>query len=290
MLVARTFKRIIGIVILWMSICSTSQAHIYGAREDIARWQVEPSRLSCRLSQHVPNFGEAVFLHRAGTDMTFYLHPLRKIKKKGEAIIRAVPPAWRYDTKERFIAKLPVKPGEKPFMASDDIASRLLAELLLGMFPTISHKGWYPKHPMDIAVSSVNFAAAYEDYISCTAGLFPKNFEQLERSTVLFDTNKWDVKDTFKDRFAMLYEYAQLDPDVTHIYVDGHTDSRGTRDYNWDLSRLRSEAVEKALQAAGFDEEFIVIRYHGEQYPVASNKTKRNRSKNRRVTLRLAKD
>lgn len=290
MLVQRTLKQVIGIILLWMCVFSAGEAHIYGAREDIARWQVEPSRLSCKLSQHVPNFGEAVFLHRAGTDMTFFLDPLRKIKKKGQAVIRAVPPAWRYDTKERFIAKLPVSPGERPFTTSDDVASRLLAELLLGMFPTISHEGWYPRHPMDIAVSSVNFAAAYEDYISCTAGLFPKNFEQLERSTVLFETNKWDVQDEFKDRFEMLYQYAQLDPDVTRIFVDGHTDSRGTRDYNWDLSRLRSESVEKALLAAGFDNDFIVIRYHGEQYPITNNKTKRSRSKNRRVTLRMSKE
>jgi len=267
-----------------------ASAHVYGPGAGVATWQLTPSPLECRLSQQVPDFGEAVFLHRAGTDMTFFLHPLREVKYDGLAVIRSVPPEWRYDTKERFIAKVPVKRGERPFEASDDLASRLLAELLLGMFPTISHKGWYPMHPVDIAVSSVNFSAAYEDYLSCARGLFAKNFDQLERTSVLFKSDKWDVSEEYFPRFEMLYDYVQLDPEVSRIYVDGHADARGGDDYNWDLSRLRAEEVQKLLLLIGFDPDFIVLRYHGERHPSASNSSENTRSKNRRVTLRLAKD
>ena len=284
-------KCLLALVLLVISSWSgNSYGHVYGARVDIATWQVEPSPLECRLSQHVPNFGKAVFLTRAGSPMTFFLNPIRKVKKKGQAVIRSIPPQWRFDTKERFIAKVSVIPGSTPFTTSDDVASRLLAELQLGMFPSISHEGWYPRHHMDIEVSSVNFSAAYEDYISCTAGLFPKNFEQLERSTVLFETNKWNVKAEYRDHFEMLYQYTQLDPDVAGIIVDGHTDSRGGRDYNWDLSRLRAEEVEKLLYDVGFPEDFVQVRYHGEQHPVVKNNNKHNRQRNRRVTLRLTKE
>lgn len=266
-------------------------AHPYKARVDIAMWNVQPSPLICRMWQPIPTIGEAVFEAEAGRDITFYIDSLRKVKFTGDAHLESVAPAWKHGQKSKEIGKIKVeKGGNVPFYTDDDLASRLLAELQVGMFPRISYGGWYPKHTIHVDVSAVNFITAYNDFAACMAALFPANFDQLERTRVLFDTDKWDLKDEFKDRFYLIKGYVDLDPDVTKIYIDGHTDNRGSGDYNWDLSKKRAQTVLEYLTGMGIPEDMIVMRYHGEQYPVAKNTNKNNMRKNRRVTVRLERE
>ena len=74
---------------------------------------------------------------------------------------------------------------------------------------------------------------------------------------------------------------------MTAIYVDGHTDNTGRRIYNRRLSKARAEAVRDYLARNGLSEDVIRTRYHGERYPVVKNSTTKNKSKNRRTTVRL---
>ena len=46
----------------------------------------------------------------------------------------------------------------------------------------------------------------------------------------------------------------------------------------------------KYLVSGGVDRASIVLRWHGERYPVASNRTVAGRAKNRRVTVRVSKE
>lgn len=276
------------VALLW---CASALAHPYKARVDIAVWNVQPSPLICRMWQPIPTIGEAVFEAEAGRDMTFYIDSLRKIKFTGDARLESVAPAWKYGQKDRELGKIKVqKGGHVPFYTDDDLASQLLAELQLGMFPRISYGGWYPKHTIHVDVSSVNFITAYNDFVACMASLYPANFDQLERTRVLFDTDKWNLKDEFKDRFFLIKGYVDLDPDVIKIYIDGHTDNRGSGDYNWDLSKKRAETVLEYMTSIGIPDDMIVMRYHGEQYPVEKNDSKTHMQKNRRVTVRLERE
>lgn len=70
------------------------------------------------------------------------------------------------------------------------------------------------------------------------------------------------------------------------VYITGHTDNRGSEEYNQDLSMRRAQAVHSYLSARGVTPvDRLVIRYYGESRPLASNDTGEGRAKNRRVEL-----
>lgn len=79
---------------------------------------------------------------------------------------------------------------------------------------------------------------------------------------------------------AVLKEY----PD-TDIEVQGHTDSKGTDEYNMGLSEKRANAVASYLKGKGVPAGRVKIKGFGETAPVATNDTEEGRAQNRRVNF-----
>jgi outer membrane protein OmpA-like peptidoglycan-associated protein len=73
------------------------------------------------------------------------------------------------------------------------------------------------------------------------------------------------------------------------IVVGGHTDSVGSEDYNMKLSEKRAQEVVKYLLMKGVNNAYVGSNNYGETKPVADNKTKENRQKNRRAEFEVAK-
>ena len=71
------------------------------------------------------------------------------------------------------------------------------------------------------------------------------------------------------------------------IIAVGHTDSIGTDAYNQKLSVRRAEAVKAYLVSKGIEKNRIYTEGKGEKQPVADNKTKEGRAKNRRVEIEV---
>ncbi len=71
------------------------------------------------------------------------------------------------------------------------------------------------------------------------------------------------------------------------IIAVGHTDSVGSDAYNQKLSVRRSEAVKAYLVSKGIEKNRVYTEGKGEKQPVADNKTKEGRSKNRRVEIEV---
>ena len=71
------------------------------------------------------------------------------------------------------------------------------------------------------------------------------------------------------------------------IIAVGHTDSIGTDAYNQKLSVRRAESVKAYLISKGIEKNRIYTEGKGEKQPVASNKTKEGRAKNRRVEIEV---
>ena len=71
------------------------------------------------------------------------------------------------------------------------------------------------------------------------------------------------------------------------IIATGHTDSRGADAYNQKLSVKRSEAVKAYLVSKGIEKNRVYTEGKGEKQPVADNKTKEGRAKNRRVEIEV---
>ena len=71
------------------------------------------------------------------------------------------------------------------------------------------------------------------------------------------------------------------------IIAVGHTDSVGSDAYNQKLSVRRAEAVKSYLVSKGIEKNRVYTEGKGEKQPVADNKTKEGRAKNRRVEIEV---
>jgi outer membrane protein OmpA-like peptidoglycan-associated protein len=76
-------------------------------------------------------------------------------------------------------------------------------------------------------------------------------------------------------------------PIVRKIWIDGHTDSRGSERYNGRLGQRRAEAVAARLQARGVPPEAMVVRSFGASRPAASGDDRRALRRNRRVEIQV---
>lgn len=67
------------------------------------------------------------------------------------------------------------------------------------------------------------------------------------------------------------------------VEVQGHTDNRGSKRYNQDLSERRANSVMNALVARGIEASRLRARGYGMDRPLVPNDTAQNRALNRRV-------
>ncbi len=75
---------------------------------------------------------------------------------------------------------------------------------------------------------------------------------------------------------------------LNKIVIEGHTDSVGGRQYNQNLSQRRAETIKLILvNELKLPGRKIQARGYGESRPIASNKTKLGRLKNRRVEMNV---
>ncbi|MBM3316524.1 MAG: OmpA family protein [Candidatus Eisenbacteria bacterium] len=75
----------------------------------------------------------------------------------------------------------------------------------------------------------------------------------------------------------------------TRVTIVGHTDSRGSDEYNQRLSLRRAEAIRDYLVRKGVPAEQMMVDGKGESEPVASNETDEGRARNRRIEFKVMK-
>ena len=75
--------------------------------------------------------------------------------------------------------------------------------------------------------------------------------------------------------------------DQTFVEVAGHTDSKGSTDYNQGLSEQRAESVASYLSARQVQYDRLIAVGAGETRPVADNATEGGRALNRRVEITI---
>ncbi|HOJ51881.1 MAG TPA: OmpA family protein [Syntrophales bacterium] len=103
------------------------------------------------------------------------------------------------------------------------------------------------------------------------------------RINILFDFDKAVVKAKFHNELKKFAAVLLRNPSL-HVVIEGHTDNVGTAEYNLKLSLRRAESVVKYLvEKFGVPASQLTAKGYGLSRPIASNKTKEGRAKNRRV-------
>lgn len=262
----------------------------YAPDLDQSEWVAEGSVFECKLSHHIPYYGDAVFYRQAGELQEFYLDAKTSRLKAGKASVMAESPMWKPKKKARSLGLVPVNQGRRPVGLGRKLSQQILAELHQGMQVVLTRQPWYgAEESLRVAMAPVNFRPAYRQYLDCLTSLLPVNFEQISRTPIYFSSGQEELRASEKRKLDNVVLYVNADPSVTVFYIDGHTDSRGDRAENLELSKMRAEIVASYLASRGVDTSKIQTRWHGERYPVASNRSHSGRAKNRRVTIRLEK-
>lgn len=106
-------------------------------------------------------------------------------------------------------------------------------------------------------------------------------------NNVLFGTDLSRLTSAGEDSAQKLAKILELNPQRT-VLIEGFADSRGSAQYNQQLSERRAMAVQNALQSLGVGRERVEVRGYGESYPVAANDSAQNRQMNRRVEIVLS--
>ena len=101
---------------------------------------------------------------------------------------------------------------------------------------------------------------------------------------IYFDFDSSDVRNEYVDVIAAHGKFLAANATV-RVRLEGHTDERGSREYNIGLGERRAQTVRRALALQGVQESQITTVSYGEERPAAAGSDESAYSKNRRVEI-----
>ena len=104
--------------------------------------------------------------------------------------------------------------------------------------------------------------------------------------TIRFNRNSVQFKALDHNLVESYVEYLTSRPDSTAI-VAGHTDSLGSADYNYLISKYRAEIVKSYFMGKGVSDSQLNVIGFGPRKPLAENDTEEGRELNRRVEVSI---
>jgi peptidoglycan-associated lipoprotein len=101
---------------------------------------------------------------------------------------------------------------------------------------------------------------------------------------IYFDFDSSDIRNDYIDVIAAHGRFLASNATV-RVRLEGHTDERGSREYNIGLSERRAQTVRRALALQGVQESQVATVAYGEERPAAAGSDENAYSKNRRVEI-----
>ena len=101
---------------------------------------------------------------------------------------------------------------------------------------------------------------------------------------VYFDYDRAEIKPEFVPIVTAHAKYLNANSS-NKVRLEGHSDERGSREYNIGLGERRAQAVRRALMLQGVTEAQITTVSYGEERPAVQGSDESAYAKNRRVEL-----
>ncbi|WP_417762526.1 peptidoglycan-associated lipoprotein Pal [Shewanella sp.] len=112
-----------------------------------------------------------------------------------------------------------------------------------------------------------------------------QQFEELRQDSVIyFEFDRSEISATYAQLLEAHADYLTKHPNV-RVLIEGHTDERGTPEYNIALGERRAKAVAKYMQGLGVLPSQMSIVSYGEEKPADLEHTPDAEAKNRRAVL-----
>src|SRR5690554_3158412 len=109
------FHKVTGLAgsVLLAVAATQAQASSYGAGIENSQWYLSESVFECSLVHDVPGFGRAVFRHRAGEALSFFLESEFHLMRPGQGSLVVEAPAWRPGVAPRSVGVVDVSDGRR---------------------------------------------------------------------------------------------------------------------------------------------------------------------------------
>ena len=108
--------------------------------------------------------------------------------------------------------------------------------------------------------------------------------ELRQENTIFFEFDRSEIHGRYADILQAHGNYLLEHPNVK-ILIEGHTDERGTPEYNIALGERRAKSVMKYLQSMGVQPSQMSVVSYGEEKPLDTSHTESAFAKNRRAVL-----
>ena len=174
-------------------------------------------------------------------------------------------------------------------MRSNFIRTFALAALTLSLVTSCAK----PKKPDTDAGASAG-ATAPDSGASTTPAIENKGIETDPQgsdsgnisglSTVFFEYDQARLTNDARTKLAANAEWIKNHPNFT-IQIEGHTDNRGSVEYNLTLGERRAKSVKTYLEGLGIDSKRLNIISYGEEKPIAQGDGEGAWGKNRRANF-----
>ena len=141
--------------------------------------------------------------------------------------------------------------------------------------------------PQDQCISEPETKNGFQDADGCPDEV-PKEIEKFSGviEGIFFDTDKDTIKSKSETVLNEALDVLKKFPEL-RVEISGHTDSRGGREHNVDLSQRRADAVKQWMIDHGIEGSRMTTRGAGPDEPIDSNETKAGRARNRRIEFKL---
>jgi len=106
----------------------------------------------------------------------------------------------------------------------------------------------------------------------------------LAKRIIYFDFDSSEIKGDGTDIVGAHAKYLANNPSV-RVRLEGHTDDRGSREYNIGLGERRAQSVRRALLLQGASEAQLSTVSYGDERPAVAGHDEAAWSKNRRVEI-----
>ncbi|MGR5411228.1 OmpA family protein [Vibrio astriarenae] len=137
-----------------------------------------------------------------------------------------------------------------------------------------------PAPTKELVASELTTLRVHND---CIEYLMDKGIADETLGRVYFDFDKSSLTPASKQVLQGLMD--KINRVESNLLLSGHTDSIGTKEYNYSLGLRRAESVQGYLMDKGVERTQIVLETHGEDKPIEDNSTLDGQRKNRRVEL-----
>jgi outer membrane protein OmpA-like peptidoglycan-associated protein len=253
-----------------------------------AQWSHQERNSVCALVLPLAEYGEARFVASVSMAPVFELQAHQDLHEPGPISVSKFAPQWH-----------PAQPAREDLgvishiqggggVAGGALAADMLLALREGMHIKLAAPASFNKR-VDVALflTAKDLRPALDEFLRCAQTGVKVAWQEMSRTRVMYAAGAHQLDELGKSKLQALARFVLADPGIKTLYIDGHTDTSGTKKHNLRLAKHRADEVAAYLRECGLTKQHVLVRYHGAAYPIADNDTAQGKADNRRTTIRL---